>query len=209
MLTIRCWWLRSALTSYIDDTVSAGSQGRVEDHLKACERCRRRVTRDRAVRQRLRRWAEEMRRDGALVPPVGAEAVSRGRAFTGLRGGMAAAAGISLVAALWYLWTGGAEVVLAARGQITDDRCVHGHQHSDSALRDATEPDCVRRCVRRGAKYVFVSDGVVYHIANQDFQGLVQFAGQAVQLEGEVRRKVVTVERVHQPAPSLSARTVS
>ncbi len=57
--------------------------------------------------------------------------------------------------------------------------------------------DCVRRCVELGAHYVFISQGVVYVIRNQDFEDVVRLAGQDVQLEGEVRQKVLTVSRVN------------
>lgn len=56
--------------------------------------------------------------------------------------------------------------------------------------------DCVRRCVKPGAQYVFVSESVVYLIRNQDFQDLVRVAGQDVELEGEVRLNVLSVSRV-------------
>jgi hypothetical protein len=47
-----------------------------------------------------------------------------------------------------------------------------------------------------GAEYVFVSKGVVYPIRNQDFVELMHLAGQDVQLEGEVRRNLLTVSQV-------------
>ena len=50
--------------------------------------------------------------------------------------------------------------------------------------------------VELGAQYVFISEGIVYSIGNQDFQDLVRLAGQDVQLEGEVRHKVLTVSRI-------------
>lgn len=56
--------------------------------------------------------------------------------------------------------------------------------------------DCVHRCVEMGAQYVFVSHGVVYSIRNQDFVGLTRFAGQDVELEGEVRKNLLTVSHV-------------
>ena len=56
--------------------------------------------------------------------------------------------------------------------------------------------DCVRRCVEMGAQYVFVSQGVVYSIRNQDFAELTHLAGQDVQLEGKVRQHALTVSQV-------------
>jgi hypothetical protein len=47
-----------------------------------------------------------------------------------------------------------------------------------------------------GARYVFVSDGVVYSIRNQDFAELTHLAGQDVQLEGRVRQHELTVSQM-------------
>lgn len=56
--------------------------------------------------------------------------------------------------------------------------------------------DCVRRCVEIGVQYVFVSEGVVYSIRNQDLVDLTTWAGQDVQLEGEVRHSVLMASHV-------------
>jgi hypothetical protein len=40
-------------------------------------------------------------------------------------------------------------------------------------------------CVLHGAKYVFVSDGKVLMLKNQDFAGLKQYAGDQVTLSGD------------------------
>jgi hypothetical protein len=47
-----------------------------------------------------------------------------------------------------------------------------------------------------GAEYVFVSQGVVYSIQNQDYVDLMHLAGQEVQLDGEVQRNVLTISHV-------------
>jgi hypothetical protein len=94
------------------------------------------------------------------------------------------------------LWGVVGSVPLAAHGRIGDDRCADGHAHVSAELRNLSGRDCVNRCVLMGAHYVFVSQGVVYTIRNQDFQDLTRFAGQDVQLEGELRQNLLTVERV-------------
>lgn len=43
---------------------------------------------------------------------------------------------------------------------------------------------------------VFISRGVVYVIRNQDFVDLAPFAGQDVELEGEMRQRLLTVSHV-------------
>jgi hypothetical protein len=101
-----------------------------------------------------------------------------------------------LVLVLWSRWPGDDGVVLAARGHITDSRCASGHTHTAPSLINMSGRDCVRRCVEMGAQYVFVSEGVIYSIRNQDLVDLTTWAGQDVQLEGEVRHNVLTVSQV-------------
>lgn len=210
MRTIRCWQLRSAMVSYIDDTLASDERPRVEGHLSSCETCRRRVRLSRAVRQRLHRWSAEMRRDGIpLALRISPGPTSRGGGRTLFALGAVAAAAITLALVLWSRGPGRAEPLLGARGQITDDRCAHGHTHVDSMLRTVSKAECVHRCVRMGAHYVFVSDGVVYRISNQDFDEVVRLAGEEVQLEGEVRQGVLTVSRVRRLTAHRSDQHVS
>jgi hypothetical protein len=104
------------------------------------------------------------------------------------------AVGVGLL--MWNRGRSGTGISLAARGQITDSVCAGGHTHASAELRSMSGGDCVRRCVELGAQYVFVSEGVVYLIGNQEFQDLVRVAGQEVELQGEVRMNVLTVSRV-------------
>jgi hypothetical protein len=192
--TIRCWQLRSALTSYVDNEVSEGERLRVEDHLERCDGCRHRVSRERAVRQRLRRWSAEMRGEGVpLSWPEGAN-ISSGRGVGNLLRMAVVSTAIALAVVLWSRWP--ASVAFAAHGLLTDSRCASGHTPSAPALKAMSRGDCVRRCVEMGAHYVFVSQGVIYSIRNQDFAALEHLAGQDVQLEGEVLEHVLTVAQV-------------
>jgi hypothetical protein len=127
--------------------------------------------------------------------PRGTEAPRR-RFGPLLRLGVVSSAAIAIVLVMWNRWPVGAAVPFAAHGQITDSRCASGHAHTAPALRNMNGGDCVRRCVEMGAEYVFVSKGVVYPIRNQDFVELMHLAGQDVQLEGEVRRNLLTVSQV-------------
>lgn len=196
-MKIRCWRLRSGLTSYVDNEVSAGERRRIEDHLERCDGCRHRVSREQAVRQRLRRWSAEMRGGGVpLSWPAGTDAPPRHRVGPLLRLGVVSTAAIALMLVVWNRWPAGAGVPFAAHGTLTDSRCASGHTHTAPALRNMTGGDCVRRCVELGAEYVFVSEGVVYPIRNQDFVELMHLAGQDVQLEGRVRRNLLTVSLV-------------
>jgi hypothetical protein len=49
-----------------------------------------------------------------------------------------------------------------------------------------TDRACAQACIKAGAKYVFVSDGKVYNIANQNFADLEKGAGETVSLTGDV-----------------------
>ena len=192
----RCRRLRSVLTSYVDDEVTAAERHLVEDHLERCDACRIRLGRERAVRQRLQRWSADARAQGA--PLSWSEALARRPHPTAsalLRVAALAAAAV-VVGLMWNSGRRETSMSLATRGQITDSVCAGGHTHASAELRNMSGRDCVRRCVELGAKYVFISDGIVYPIRNQDFQDLIRLAGQDVELEGEVRQKMLTVSRV-------------
>jgi len=68
-----------------------------------------------------------------------------------------------------------------------------------------TSRECVERCIEKGAQYVFVSEGVIFPIRNQQFADLARFAEQDIELEGKVQHSQLTVSRI---APlNLSGRT--
>jgi hypothetical protein len=196
MRSDRCRQLRSLLTSYVDDEVTAAERDFVEEHLERCDACRIRLGGERAVRQRLQRWSADARAQGA--PLSWPEALARRPHPTAsalLRVAALAAAAV-VVGLMWNSGRRQTSMALATRGQITDSVCAAGHTHASAELRNMSGRDCVRRCVELGAKYVFISDGIVYPIRNQDFQDLIHLAGQDVDLEGEVRQKMLTVSRV-------------
>jgi hypothetical protein len=56
--------------------------------------------------------------------------------------------------------------------------------------------DCTQACVRGGSKYVFVSDGTVYQIANQQHADLAAHAGHPVKLTGEMSGTTITVSKI-------------
>jgi hypothetical protein len=109
---------------------------------------------------------------------------------------MKKALGVSLVALIFS-----AAAVLAAdqtwTGQISDSSCGHSHksaiEHSGKKL---TDRDCTLACVKGGAKYVFVSGGKVYNIANQDYAGLEEHAGHTVKLTGQASGDTISVTKI-------------
>jgi hypothetical protein len=82
-------------------------------------------------------------------------------------------------------------------GVISDSSCGRSHksmiEHSGKKLSDR---ECTIACVKNGAKYVFVAGSKIYEIANQDFAGLEEHAGQKVKLAGELKGDTVTVNRI-------------
>lgn len=83
-------------------------------------------------------------------------------------------------------------------GMISDSGCGASHAKMMAEHKDAkmTDKDCTLACVRSGAKFVFVSNGKVYNIANQDLAALKDYAGQTVSLTGDVNGETVTVSKV-------------
>jgi hypothetical protein len=83
-------------------------------------------------------------------------------------------------------------------GMISDSMCGASHAKMMSMHKDAkmTERDCTLACVKGGGKYVFVSDGKIYQISNQDLAALAKEAGEPVQLTGDVNGDTITVSKV-------------
>jgi hypothetical protein len=85
-------------------------------------------------------------------------------------------------------------------GTISDSNCgakhAAGAEHGNGKMSDA---ECVNGCVKKGAKYVFVADGRVYNIDNQDFATLPDHAGQAVKLTGEMSGDTIRVSKIEMP----------
>jgi hypothetical protein len=81
-------------------------------------------------------------------------------------------------------------------GQISDSMCGTSHAKMTSAHAGMTDRDCALACVKGGGKYVFVSDGKVYKIANQDLALLQVHAGHTVQLTGDMKGDTITVSDI-------------
>ena len=64
-------------------------------------------------------------------------------------------------------------------GTISDSMCGAKHMEGEHGMK-VSDKECTEMCVKKGAKYVLVSDGKVLAIANQDFKGLAQLKGDAV-----------------------------
>jgi hypothetical protein len=63
----------------------------------------------------------------------------------------------------------------------------------------APKHDCTLACVKDGGQYVFVMNGKVYKIANQTLAALPRYAGNTVELTGNMQGDTITVSKI---APS-------
>ena len=186
MVTMSCWQLRSRLAAYVDDELPVDERRLVEAHLRRCAGCRGRISRGQAVRRQLQHLSPDLRHEGFPQPPIAGPLPTLRMAGLSL-------AGLVLVAGGWYIAAPRSPGAFAAEGQITDSRCASGHTHTSPALSASSGGECVRRCVAMGAEYVFVADGVVYTIRNQDLADLSRLAGRIVRLEGALRAQQLTV----------------
>ncbi len=85
------------------------------------------------------------------------------------------------------------------KGKISDSMCkaTHPGEHDGKKMTDA---DCVGVCVKKGAKYVFVSDGKVYQLANQSSKQIASHAGHDVELTGVMKADTITASLIKMPA---------
>ena len=82
-------------------------------------------------------------------------------------------------------------------GQISDSACGMSHAKMLAEHKDMkTDKDCTLACIKGGSKYVFVSDGKVYNISNQNLAALKTNAGETVTLSGTMKGDSITVSKV-------------
>lgn len=90
-------------------------------------------------------------------------------------------------------------------GKISDSKCGATHMAGEHGKK-MTDRACTEACVKDGAKYVFVSKGKVYQIANQTDPSLVTHAGHTVKLTGEMSGDSITVSKIEMPTKSKGSR---
>jgi len=82
-------------------------------------------------------------------------------------------------------------------GVISDSMCGAKHPGGEHDGKKMTDADCAKACVNEhGGKWVLVSEGKTYPIANQDFAALKEHAGEKVALTGEMKGDSITVSKV-------------
>ena len=185
-----CWRFRRLVTRHVDGDLTPAERVVLHDHLASCSACRQRVRIEGAVRQTLR---ERTARAGSATwlpqPPLPIPGDGWGWR---LRAASLAVALLILSVALWRsdsLRT----VPVQAVGVISDSHCGPLHRPVQGG---GSTSECVKGCLRNGARYVFVSGGTVYPIRNQDFVALATYAGRRVELAGTTRSHSVTVAQL-------------
>jgi hypothetical protein len=82
-------------------------------------------------------------------------------------------------------------------GTTSDSLCGASHQAMAAQhSRKGTDAECSEACVKAGRKYVFVSGGQVYTIANPDVRNLAANAGKTVELRGDLQGTTITVAKM-------------
>jgi hypothetical protein len=90
-------------------------------------------------------------------------------------------------------------------GTISDSMCNGKHAAKNEHGVKVSDAECTKACIDKGAKYVFVSGGKTYQIANQDYDGLKEHAGHRVALTGEMKGNEITVSKIEMPAAKKPA----
>jgi hypothetical protein len=87
-------------------------------------------------------------------------------------------------------------------GKLSDAKCNGTHKPAEHGSQQDSDHECVTKCVEGGGKYVFVSGGKTYTIANQDFATLKAHGGHTVALTGEMKGESITVSKIEMPKAS-------
>ena len=82
------------------------------------------------------------------------------------------------------------------KGAISDSNCNAKHPAGEHDGKKMTDADCTGVCVKKGAKYVFVSDGKVFQLANQSSKTIAAHAGQQVELTGTIKGDTITAKQM-------------
>jgi peroxiredoxin len=82
------------------------------------------------------------------------------------------------------------------KGEISDSNCAISHQKVTQVHPSLNSHSCTLACVGDGANFVFINEGKVFKIANQDLPALKANAGYTVQLTGDLKDNTITVSKV-------------
>ena len=178
----RCSAFETHITPYLDGELDDAARRELESHLVHCPPCRKLLAEQQAVRDFARAHASQSRALGLdpawrrSDPEPGLPPQPR---FRWARGAVMTAAAVCLtLAALWLVRPPG----VSATGLLIDSTCA---VEPRPFMADATAA-CVLGCIRNGAEFVLVVQGVAYGIRNQHMEALVAHAGQAVRVSGHL-----------------------
>ena len=113
---------------------------------------------------------------------------------------MRSALGVLVVVGVFAVFPVAARAEQTWKGAISDSNCNDKHPAGEHDGKKMTDADCTAVCVKKGAKYVFVSDGNVFRIANQNSKTIAKHAGQQVELTGTMAGDTITVKTMTAPA---------
>jgi hypothetical protein len=82
------------------------------------------------------------------------------------------------------------------KGAISDSKCNGKHPAGEHDGKKMTDAECINVCMKKGAKYVFVSEGKVYQLANQKSRTIASHAGQQVELIGTIEGNTITARTI-------------
>ena len=82
-------------------------------------------------------------------------------------------------------------------GQIGDSMC--GPKHKSMGSMKMSDRECTEMCIKAGGKYVFVTGGKVYQLADQKDQALATHAAHTVLLTGEPKGDTITMLKIEMP----------
>ena len=81
-------------------------------------------------------------------------------------------------------------------GEISDSACNAKHESGAENVPTPPAKECTLDCVRGGSKFVLLSGGKVYQIANQTLADLPTHAGDKVSVTGEMKGDTITVSKL-------------
>ena len=108
---------------------------------------------------------------------------------------MRSALGVLIVVGVFAVFSVAARAEQTWKGAISDSNCNGKHQAGEHDGKKMTDADCTAVCIKKGAKYVFVS-GNVFRIANQKSKAIARHAGQQVELTGTLEGDTITAKTV-------------
>ena len=86
------------------------------------------------------------------------------------------------------------------KGAISDSNCNGKHAAGEHDGKKMTDTECTNVCIKKGAKYVFVSDGKVYALVNQSSKTIAAHAGHQVELTGTMKGDAINATKITMPA---------